>query len=242
MKKVKLLAIVSAVATALLLFLFLSSLNQPTETATTGVLVAASDIPANTSITDAMIKETALPPQALVSGAITDKSQVVGKIANTVIYAGEQLLDAKLVSTGESSNKTLAYAIEPGMRAITIAVSETSGVAYMITPGNNVDIIGEFVSTTTSDANDGSSGKVSYTTMLLENVTVLAVDNVFSQDGKTNSENPAYTTLTLQVTPKQAMVLSTAQFEGELKAILRSPVDNEMTNQPSLTLDDVMVK
>ena len=242
MKKVKVLALVSAAVTALLLFLFLSSLNRPAENATTSVVIATSDIPANIPITDAMIETKAIPSGAVVSGAFTDKSEVVGKIASAEIFAGEQLLNAKLLSTGKSDSKTLAYAIEPGMRAITIAVDETSGVAFMITPGNNVDIIGEFVKTTSSAADGSGSDKISYTTMVLENVTVLAVDNVFSKDGKANSDKPVYTTLTLQVTPSQAMELSTAQFEGQLRAILRSPVDNKETNQPSLTLDDVMVK
>ena len=241
MKKVKILAVVSAVATALLLYLFLGSLGRPTATATMSVIVAASDIPANTPITNEMIKTAELPAASVVTGALTDRTKVVGKIASAEIFVGEQLLEAKLVSMGESGNKTLAYAIEPGMRAITIPVDETSGLAYMITPGNMVDIIGEFVSTETSD--DGStSSKKSYTTMVLENIAVLAVDNVFSEDGKADSDAPAYTTLTLQVTPKQAMVLSAAQFEGQIRVILRSPVDNQETNQESLSLDDVMVK
>ncbi len=242
MKKVKILALVSAIFTALLLFLFLSSLNRPTETASTSIVIAASNIPANTPITAAMIETTELPTGAVVAGAFTDKSEVIGKIANSQIFAGEQLLSAKLVATGKSDSKTLAYAIEPGMRAITIPVDETSGVAYMITPGNNVDIIGEFVKTTSGAADGSGSDKISYTTMVLENAKVIAVDNVFSEEGKASTDKPAYTTLTLQVTPKQAMELSTAQFEGQIRAILRSPVDNEKTKQPSLTLDDVMVK
>lgn len=242
MKKVKVLAIVSALATALLLFLFLNSLSRPTETVTTSVIVAASDIPANMPITDSMLKIAELPMQAVVAGALTDKSEVIGKIANAEIYAGEQLLSAKLIATGESESGTLAYAIEPGMRAISIAVDETTGVAYMITPGNNVDIIAEFVSTTINSADGTPSDKKTYTTMILENVTVLAVDNVFSEEGKANSDTPTYTTLTLQVSPEQAMELSAAQFDGQLRAILRSPVDTEMTHQPSLSLGDVMVK
>ena len=242
MKKVKVLAIVSALATAALLFLFLSSLSQPTATVTASILVAASDIPENTPITESMIKTSEIPVEAVVAGALTDKSEVIGKISNTVIYSGEQLLGAKLISTGESGGETLAYAIEPGMRAISIAVDESSGLAYMIIPGNNVDIIAEFVNTTASAADGSTSVKETYTTMILENVTVLAVDNVFSKEGKVSSDTQAYTTLTLQVTPEQAMELSAAQFDGQLRAILRSPVDDKITHQPSLTLGDVMVK
>ncbi len=241
MKKVRILAIISAAVTGLLLFVFLSSLNRPTYTETMTVFVAALNIQADTPITAAMIQMTELPLGAVVSGAITDQSKIIGKVSNAEIFAGEQIIGAKLVKTGESGNETLAYAIKPGMRAITIAVDETSGLAYMIAPGNRVDIIGEFLITESNDTAD-SSAKVSHTTMILENINVLAVDNVLSKDGKISSDTPVYTTMTLEVTPKQAMELSEAQFEGQLRAILRSPIDTDETKQPSITLDDVMAR
>ena len=241
MKKIKVLALISAVITALLLFVYLNSLNRPTDVKITSVLIAASDIPANTLITASMVKTVDLPAEAVVSGAVTDKAKVIRKISKAEIFSGEQLISAKFVSAGDSNEKSFAYTIEPGMRAISIAVDETSGLSNMVTPGNHVDIIGEFVSTTNNGA-DGSNNKISYTTMVLENITVLAVDNVFAKAGKASSDKPEYTTLTLQVTPKQAMELSAAQFEGQLRVILRSPVDTDLTKQSSVTLNDIMVK
>ena len=241
MKKVRILAIVSAAVTALLLFVFLSSLNRPTDTDKMTVYIAASDISADTPIIAAMIKSAEIPAEAVVSGSVTNQSEIIGKVSNVEIFAGEQILGEKLVSTGGSGNETLAYAIKPGMRAISIAVDETSGLAYMIAPLDHVDIIGEFLSTVSNETADGSA-KVSNTVMILENINVLAVDNVLSKDGKINSDSPVYTTLTLEVTPAQAMELSEAQFEGQLRAILRSPVDTDETKQPSITLDDVMAR
>lgn len=253
MKKVKIIALVSAVVTALLLFVFLNSLNKPTEVPKITVLTAAAPIPADTPITADMLTAAELPSEAVLPGAMTDPSQVVGKVAKAEIYPGEQLLGEKLVEPGESSENTLAYAIEPGMRAITIAVSETSGVAFMITPGNHIDILGAIMYDDTSadagggdpaagNAASGESGAKSYTTLLLENVHVLAVDRVLSKSGKVNTDAPVYTTLTLQVTPEEAMKLSMAQFEGELRMLLRSPLDEDLTKLPSLTLDDIMRK
>ncbi|MGE4486014.1 MAG: Flp pilus assembly protein CpaB [Oscillospiraceae bacterium] len=239
----KILALVSAVATALLLFIFLNSLNKPTDTIKTKVITAAADIPADTPITAEMLTVTELPAEAVLRGTLTDASQIQGKISESKIYAGEQITSSMLISAGEKGNGTLAYAIEPGMRAITIAVDETAGLSYMITPGNHVDIIGEFL--TGGDTGESSSAeneKISYTVMILEDITVLAVDSVLSEDGKIKSEAPAYTAITLQVTPEQAMELSMAQFEGQLRTVLRSPVDNEKTNQSSFTLKDVLQK
>ena len=238
MKKVKIIALVSAVATALLLFLFLSSLNQPVEIAKTSVLTAAADIPANTLITAEMVKVSELPPEAVVSGAITDVKTIQGKISQEEIYSGEQILNANLISAGESGSKTLAYAIKPGMRAITVPVDVTSGLANLITPGNHIDLIGEIL---TEKTVGGASQKKSYTLMILENITVLAVDDVLAQEGKVNRDPPTYATITLQVTSEQAMKLSMAQFEGQLRAILRSPLDEKIITPKTLTLDDILV-
>ena len=145
MKKVKIIALISAAATALFLFLFLSSLNHPVEIVKKSVLTAAANIPANTLITAEMVKVSELPAEAVISGAITDIKTIQGKISQEEIYSGEQILSAKLISAGESGSKTLAYAVKPGMRAITVPVDVTSGLANLITPGNHIDLIGQIL-------------------------------------------------------------------------------------------------
>lgn len=247
MKKVKLLALVSAVVAAFLLYLFLNTLNHPVEVETTSVVTAIVDIPANTPITADMLKLTELPTEAVLSGTISNSTDAVGKVSQVEIYQGEQLLSAKLISAGDTGNDTLAYAIEPNMRAITISVDDTTGLSNMITPGNHVDVIGYFLidgsgssSNSTDTSTDSTTQKQSYTAMILENITVLAVDNVLSKEGKLNSETPTYATITLQVTAEQAMKLSMSQFEGQLRVVLRSPLDETETTLPNITLNDVL--
>lgn len=246
MKKVKFLAFISAVATALLLYIFLNSLGRDKDTDKLMVFTAALDIPANTPISAEMLTMTELPVEAVVAGAISDSTKAIGKVCESKIFTGEQLLSSKLISAGDSASKTLAYAIKPGYRAITIAVDVTTGLSNMIIPGNHVDLIGDFLiqnkPATDTTAASTSADKISYTTMVLENITVLAVDNVLSEDGKLGSETPEYATLTLQVTPNQAMELSMAQFEGQIRVILRSPLDEKKTNLPSITLDKIVIK
>ncbi len=238
MKKVKIIALIAAIATGLFLYVFLNSLNKPEVIDRAKVVTAVVNIPADTEISAEMITLTELPTEAIISGAMTDTSSVAGKISDIGIFAGEQVLGPKLNSTGESDGKTLAYAIEPGMRAITISVSETSGVAFMLTPGDHVDIMGYFL--IEEEKENEETEKTSYTSMVLENITVLAVDNVYSDPGKENSESPAYKTITLQVDTEQAMILSMAQSEGEIRSILRSPVDKDETRPPDITLEDVI--
>jgi pilus assembly protein CpaB len=133
-KKVKILALLSAIVTALLLFVFLSSLIKFGGSDTSKIVTAAQDIPANTLITQEMLVSTDVPTDAVLPGAITKISDVVGKALKSDIYIGEQIISAKMIVPGETGDGALSYAFEPGMRAITIGVDATSGVAGMLTP------------------------------------------------------------------------------------------------------------
>lgn len=238
MKKIKILAFLSAVITALLLYVFLSSLGQAEVVESAMVVTASVNIPVNTVITEEMVTLTELPVGAILNRSITEKKLVLGKVSKSEIFPGEQILNGKLISPGDSSNGTLAYAIQPGNRAITISVGSTSGLSGMLKPQNKVDIISDF------EYELSTGDRIFYTTMIVENVLILAVDSVLSQEGKslnTNETASPYLTITLQVTPQQAMELSMSEYKGHLRAILRSPLDETKTNLPSITLDNVVV-
>ena len=88
---------------------------------------------------------------------------------------------------------------------------------------------------------NGDTKTVDYTVMLLEKVKVLAVDGNMTAAAKAASEEN-YSSLTLQVTPRQAMEVSMTEYKGELRAVLRSPLDEETTSLPPLTLDRIIVR
>jgi len=233
-KKVKLLALISAVVTVFLLITFLTSLSKPSETPKTEVLVAAKTIPPNVPITQDMLTLTKLPSEAIISEAIADAGLVIGKVARTEILAGEQILTPKLVLAGESRETSLNYAVEPGMRAISIAVDAVSSLSFMITPGNHVDIIGQY------EVETADNKRTQVAKVIAENLTVLAVDSVLSEAGKSGIEDAAYKTLTLQATPAQALKLSFSENAGVLRAVLRSPLDETITKLPSMTAEQIL--
>lgn len=237
MKKVKIIAFVSAVIVGLLIYFFFSSLDQYDDSNRLSVVTAAVDISSNIPITEEMVTLTKLPMDAVLSGSFSDKKLVYGKVSRTDLFAGEQILKGKLVSAGDNKSGALAYTIQPGQRAITIAADNTTGLAGMLKPQDKVDIISDF------DRETSDGGTVSYTTLIAENVTILSLDSVLSKEGKetTGEETFPYSTITLQVTPQQAMELSMSEYKGHLRAILRSPLDEKKTNLPSITLDSVMV-
>ena len=230
MKKVKILALLSAIVTALLLFVFLSSLINFGGTDTSKIVTAAQDIPANTLITQEMLETNDVPTDAVLPGAITKLSDVVGKALKSDIFVGEQIISAKIIVPGETSNGALSYAIEPGMRAITIGVDATAGVAGMLRPGDRIDLMGEY----------DVAGTV-YTDLVAEYLNILAVDGVLSETGKTaDGSSVAYSTITLEVTPQQAMEISMAAYSGTLRAVLRSPLDEVVNSYKSITLINIL--
>lgn len=237
MKKVRLLALLAALATAVLLFLFFNSLGQTAELPKTGVYVAAERIPANVPIVETMLAVTQLPDEAVLPDAIKDLNNIIGKVARSEIMVGEQILGTKLVAPGQAqAASTLDYTIEPGMRAITIAVDSVAGLAYMLAPGNHVDILAQYQ---VELEINGETKSQQVATLLVENIPILAVDYVMAEGGKTGQAEKTYTTLTLQVTPAQALDLSFSEYVGGLRAILRSPLDEGTNDLPNVTIEDV---
>jgi len=76
---------------------------------------------------------------------------------------------------------------------------------------------------------------------LLQNVKVFAVNDVVdvsTEDGRRTSIKAA--TVSLVVTPQQAMKVSLAAEEGKLRLVPRSPIDDEAAEYASMTLNDIL--
>ena len=244
MKKIKFLALVAAVIAAVLLYNFLNTLDEKAsvEVVKTGVVTASVNIPPNTPITDDMLDMKQLPVEAVHAEAVVNEAAAIGKFSKYEIMAGEQVLYTKLISPeGGGGDGTLAYEIKPGMRAISIGVGNLSGLVGMIRPHNTVDIIAQLAKEEKQP--DGEEKTIDYTTMIAENIKVLAVDDVISQEGKSkNSETgTSYTSVTLQVTAHQAMELNMSEYKGQLRLILRSPLDEDIVKPPTIKFDDIII-
>ncbi|HEX3039426.1 MAG TPA: Flp pilus assembly protein CpaB [Caproiciproducens sp.] len=242
MKKIRILAFFAALATALGVYLFFSSVNKPSKIVRTTVVVAAKDIKANTTITGDMVTVSEIETEAVLPNAVRDLPLAVGAVMKTDAVVGEQILSDRLIKAGKTDSQTLAYSITPGMRAITIAVDNTKGLSGLIKPENRIDLIAQFQVDAQAEKS-ASSSAVKNTPMskiLLQNIKVLATDQTLSKDAKTNSSG--YSAITLEVTPQQAVELSFAAKNASLQAILRSPIDNKQVEVPHITQQDVIGK
>ena len=155
--------------------------------------------------------------------------------AGSEVTAGQPVTRGSLV--GPEDRGFLAAALGPGMRAVTVPVNVTTGVAGFIFPGDHVDIV---LSQQVSGGGDGPPLKVSET--IIRNVRVLATDQrVTSKDEDGKTPVRTFSNVTFEVTPKLAEKIAVAQSIGQLSLSLRSLADTGADLERAVAAGDVKV-
>jgi pilus assembly protein CpaB len=218
-----------------------SAAAKPAVPAGPEVLVATRALPVGTII-DAESFRFQRWPDGLVQPAYYIKGKpgvrpadLVGTVVRNEMTAGQPFAQGTLIRPGQRG--FLAAALGPGMRAVTVSVSGTDGVAGFVFPGDRVDIV---LTQEVSGGGDGSPLKVSETVM--RNVRVLATDQ--RMDAK-NAEGKVvvqrFTMVTLEATPKLAEKIAVAQRIGDLSLSLRSIADNSAELERAIASGEVKV-
>ena len=164
-----------------------------------------------------------------------DPKKLLGTVVRYPITAGQPDTRGSLV--GPQDRGFLAAALSAGMRAITVPVSATSGVAGFVFPGDHVDLV---LTQQVSGGGEGSALKVSET--IIRNLRVLATDQRISEkdeDGKTQVKT--FSNVTLEVTPKIAEKVAVAQSLGSLSLSLRSIADNTADIERAVASGEIKV-
>ena len=203
------------------------------------VLVAKKALPVGTLI-DADSLTFQPWPKELMQGAYyvdgqPDAKNLAGTVVRYAIAAGQPITRGSLV--GPQDRGFLAAALGPGMRAVTVPVNVTTGVAGFIFPGDHVDIV---LSQQVSGGGDGPPLKVSET--IIRNVRVLATDQrVTSKDEDGKTPVRTFSNVTFEVTPKLAEKIAVAQSIGQLSLSLRSLADTGADLERAVAAGDVKV-
>ena len=189
------------------------------------VLVARKALPVGTIID----RKPGLPglAEGLVQNAYytegapeADMTKLLGTVVRNPITAGQPITQGALV--GPNDRGFLAAALGPGMRAVTVPVSTTSGVAGFVFPGDRVDLV------LTQDVTGGGEGPpLKVTETIVRNLRVLATDQrIDSKDEEGKTVVKAFSTVTVEATPRIAEKIAVAQSLGTLSLSLRSIADN----------------
>lgn len=232
MKKVYIIAAILAVLSGALLFLYLGSLETSGKSAveTEAVVTAVRDIPAYTTIDASMLTMTNYPKGTAHPKAARNVSDVAGKTTESTLLVGEQIITEKL----KSEKSGLSYLLPDGMRAVTIAVDEVSGIAGFIKIGDYVDII----------CNTKTEYSTSYnsTFVVAQNVKIAALDKQMVTSTATDGSTVAtsYTYLTLFVTPQQSLDIIHSYRAGALSVALRRFDDHAAANMLPVDNNDLL--
>jgi pilus assembly protein CpaB len=204
------------------------------------VLVAKRALPAGTIITaDALGFQPW--PKELVQDAYyldgqADMNKLLGTVVRFPVTAGEPLTQGALVAPGDRG--FLAAALGPGMRAVTVPVSATTGVAGFVFAGDRVDLV-----LTQQVEGEGDAAPLKAAETVLRNLRVLATDQTTEkttdETGKTVVSE--FRTVTLEVTPKIAEKIAVAQTIGQLSLVLRSLSDNPADLEKALASGNVQI-
>lgn len=180
------------------------------------VVTAGQDIPMNTTVTKEMLVVKDIPEKYVHPEAYRTVEQAVGKTSKIQILKDEQILPNIIADKDKPGNR-FSYNISDKQRAITLAVSEVTGVGGYPVVGDRVDIL------LTRD-NAGTT----YTSTMMQYKEILATGSmtVPTEDGK----QKIVPTFTLSLSPAEAQQITLAEDTGSIKFTLRPPVDKEIAS------------
>ena len=201
------------------------------QTVSKRILVAKRDVPAGKFV-DAATDLDWVEPKGdvneteVIRESVSKKSEFNGGVLRRALKAGKPVAPDEITKAGDGG--FLSAVLEPGMRAVAIAVTATTGAAGFIAPGDRVDlIVTHRIKTGRSEAG-GEDTVVSET--FVRDVRVVAVDQSLN-----TPENKAAIAknVTVEVNESQAEQIAVAIEMGKISLALRSALpDNKAATVP----------
>jgi len=216
--------VVAIVATGIFYGLFVNRLSSSTGTGKT-LVVAAKPLKPGTVVAAADLKTIPWPTDQLPKGAYETPDQVAGKTVFDPIGEDEPVMATRLASSQSGAGS----GVPAGMRAVSIHVTDSTGVLALLRSGQKVDVqvvvgrgTGKGVETEVRTA--------------LEGLSVLAV----TPQPEQSSQGQNLPVVTLLAKPSDADTLALADSGARVRLTLRNPLDGATRNRSVLTLGAVM--
>ena len=143
---------------------------------------------------------------------------VKGVVARAPFVEGQPLSTAMVVH-GDATG-LMAALLEPGMRAVSFPISTDTGAGGFILPNDRVDVI---LTQQVSDSPRRFGSRA-----ILKDVRVLAMDQIYTQDK--DQKTVLAKTATLELSPRQADLVSRSAASGTISLALRALGDNSNAN------------
>ena len=200
---------------ALLTWIFVSKVRGPKAEVTRKVLAVTRDLPMGTRIKKTDLKQVDIRERDLPKGALLQEKDAIDRALLYPVSANEPLTISKLATIGGAEG--VPATIDAGMRAISVQISDTSGVAGLIQPNSRVDVL---------FTRPGSMAEA-VTSVILQNIKVLAIGRLVQVGQTLDPKAPKMPVATLVMTPEDAQKLELAKNQGKISLTLRNPLDHE---------------
>lgn len=254
MKKIRIIAMISALIVFMLSYLYIKSISSKEIEASNKygreivAVTAKSDIKPGTIITEDMLERNRVVIAEDYNDFYENISDIVGRVSISDIYMGEMITSKRVVEK-DSLLLGLSSKVAPGMRAITIMVDTEKGIGYNLNVGDKVDVM--YIVDTKSlvnDERDLAAGErlseiygiglpentcvfnenlsTNYVGMILQNVKVIAIDTDIYYD--TSRAKDGFSNVTLELKPDDAMKLELVRdISTSMYLTLRNISDND---------------
>jgi pilus assembly protein CpaB len=198
-------------------------------------VTAAKDIAPGQPITAEDLTTSKVEATSVPTGAFTEPAALADRVAASGFVKGQTVLESQLAPQGTAGG--FQALVPPGMRAMTIAVDEWSGLAGLLLPGAKVDVIALI-------RNGDNQSSTSRT--IVQNVEVRAIGRQITGTQPAVDPNipagapiPAPTSVTLLVTPEQAEAIQLATVGGKPWLALRNSKDTKSFTSEGTSLADL---
>ncbi|HML17651.1 MAG TPA: Flp pilus assembly protein CpaB [Bryobacteraceae bacterium] len=214
--------VVAIAATGIFYGLFVNRLSSNTGSGKM-LVVAAKPLKAGTVLQATDVKLIPWPADKLPTGAYGDPNAVAGATVFDPVAENEPLLASHLASAQSGAGA----GVPAGMRAVSVHVTDSTGVLTLLRAGQKVDV--QVV------INRGEKNDTAVRTAL-EDLKVLSV--IAQQEQSSQGQN--LPVVTLLAKPADADILALADSGARVRLTLRNPLDDETRSRSALSLGAVM--
>jgi len=186
--------------------------------------VDLAQVEADFPLTPADLKTIAWPVPQLPPGAHHDPQEIVGNTVFDSMAQDEPVLSARL-ATPQSGG---GAGVPVGMRAVSIHLTDSSGVLALLRGGQRVDV--QVVTAR------GTKPEETEVRTALENLAVLSV----TMQPEQSSQGQNLSVVTLLAKPADVDVLAAADSGGRVRLSLRNPLDQTTHSRSSISLGSVI--
>lgn len=218
MKKVYLIAVVFALVAGFATYFFATEITKKTtikDADMVSVYVPSEDIPANSKITPEMLQGDApkfVVKEVVATDATPDAVKDIKDLANKVtidpLYKGETV-NSKRLQDIDGANVALSLKLPIGKVAYSFAAGSVTSVDGYIREGDTVDVL-------VYNA-DRKESQVKYSDLKILRVSTSSANKSASANGSSITE---YSTLTVEVTEKEALDLYDIENQHTYKLVL----------------------